>query len=134
MRFCTEVRFAVREYACSAVDVIARRIRLSFLNVEAAQEALPKIIDIMTQELKWSKAEAKSQHEKAMEFLRAQMGYDVNKGARDGTPVELTYDEIQKYTKQFLSLDKDRKGYIGINDLRRSFKVYLISAFICHSV
>lgn len=49
-----EVRYAVRhEYAQTAVDVLARRTRLSFLNAQAALEALPKVIDIMSHELKW---------------------------------------------------------------------------------
>lgn len=43
----------------NAIDMIARRLRLSFLNVQAAQEALPGIIDIMAEELKWSADEKK---------------------------------------------------------------------------
>ena len=38
-----EVKYAVREYAATAIDVIARRLRLSFLNVQAAEEALPRL-------------------------------------------------------------------------------------------
>ena len=41
----------------TAIDMIARRLRLAFLNVQAAQEALPGVIDIMAEELKWSKEE-----------------------------------------------------------------------------
>jgi glycerol-3-phosphate dehydrogenase len=49
-----EVRYAVRhEYAQTAIDVLARRTRLAFLNAQAALEALPKVIDIMGTELKW---------------------------------------------------------------------------------
>jgi glycerol-3-phosphate dehydrogenase len=49
-----EIRYAVRhEYAQTAVDVLARRTRLAFLNAQAALEALPKVIDIMAHELKW---------------------------------------------------------------------------------
>ena len=49
-----EVRYAVRhEYAQTAVDVLARRTRLAFLNAQAALEALPKVIDIMGAELNW---------------------------------------------------------------------------------
>lgn len=52
-----EVRYAVRhEYAQTAIDVLARRTRLAFLNAQAALEALPKIIDIMSDELKWDRA------------------------------------------------------------------------------
>jgi glycerol-3-phosphate dehydrogenase len=50
----SQIRYAVKEYACTAIDVIARRLRLAFLNVQAAQEALPAIVDILAEELKWS--------------------------------------------------------------------------------
>lgn len=115
-----EVRFAIREYACTAVDVIARRLRLSFLNATAATEALPKIIEVMAQELKWSKAEAQKQHDEALAFLKKQMGFELGKDLRQ--PVELTLDEVGKYSRQFEAMDRDNKGYIGINDLRRSLK------------
>ena len=49
------MKYAVKEYACTAVDVLARRTRLAFLNVQAAHEALPKIVDIMAAELGWDK-------------------------------------------------------------------------------
>lgn len=49
-----EVRYAVRhEYAQTAVDVLARRTRLAFLNAQASLEALRRIIDIITEELRW---------------------------------------------------------------------------------
>lgn len=51
-----EVRYAVRhEYAQTAVDVLARRTRLAFLNAQAALEALPGVIDVMAAELHWDK-------------------------------------------------------------------------------
>lgn len=51
-----EVRYAVRhEYAQTAVDVLARRTRLAFLNAQAALEALPRVIDIMAEELGWDR-------------------------------------------------------------------------------
>ncbi|KAJ3035348.1 mitochondrial glycerol-3-phosphate dehydrogenase [Rhizophlyctis rosea] len=57
-----EVRYAVRrEYACTVVDVIARRTRLAFLNAEATLEALPRIINIMASELDWS--DSRKSHE-----------------------------------------------------------------------
>lgn len=55
-------RYGVREYACTAIDMIARRMRLAFLNVQAAQEALPEIICIMGEELNWSEDEKKVRH------------------------------------------------------------------------
>jgi glycerol-3-phosphate dehydrogenase len=43
-----EVKYAVKEYARSAVDVIARRTRMSFLNVLAADEALPSRVNLIS--------------------------------------------------------------------------------------
>lgn len=54
-----EVRYAIKEYAMTAVDVIARRLRLAFLNTYAAHETLEKVVDIMAKELQWSNAERK---------------------------------------------------------------------------
>ena len=51
--------YAIKEYACTVVDVIARRTSLAFLNVQAAEEAIPCIVDIMGKELGWSKEERK---------------------------------------------------------------------------
>ena len=54
-----QVVYAVREYAADAIDVLARRTRLAFLNVHAAEEALPKVIDILAEQLKWNDAKKK---------------------------------------------------------------------------
>ncbi|CAA9997041.1 unnamed protein product [Nesidiocoris tenuis] len=118
-----EVRYGVREYALNAVDMIARRIRLAFLNTQAAMEALPQIIDIMAEELHWSEADKRKQMEAATEFINCQMGGQVNRASRGKVAVNLTHDELQTYIKRFQLLDSGNKGYISINDIRRSFKM-----------
>jgi len=117
-----EVKYACREYAATAVDVIARRLRLSFLNVQAAEESLPKVVEIMGDELGWDKNERAKQTEDAISFLRMQMGKDVNKASQDNIPVSLTKTEIAEYVKRFNALDDGKKGYISINDIRKSLK------------
>ncbi|EIW59309.1 DAO-domain-containing protein [Trametes versicolor FP-101664 SS1] len=65
-----EVRYAVRnEYAQTAIDVIARRCRLSFLNAQAALDALPRVVELMAEELHWSAARAKAETAAGTEFL-----------------------------------------------------------------
>ncbi|KAK5127335.1 hypothetical protein LTR85_006674 [Meristemomyces frigidus] len=65
-----EVRYAVRhEYALTAVDVLARRTRLAFLNAQAALESLPQVIDLMGEELKWSKARKAQEWKDGLNFL-----------------------------------------------------------------
>lgn len=67
-----EVRFAVRsEYAETAIDVLARRTRLSFLNAQAALQALPRVIDIMADELKWSKQRKETEWTDGVKFLES---------------------------------------------------------------
>lgn len=64
-----EVSYAVKEYARTAVDVLARRTRLSFLNVVAAEEALPKVIQIMAKELNWNEKKQKVRPKKHPSFF-----------------------------------------------------------------
>ena len=45
--------YVFQEYALTAVDMIARRLRIAFLNVQAADEILPRVIEIMGNELGW---------------------------------------------------------------------------------
>lgn len=84
-----EVRYAVRrEYACTAVDVLARRIRLAFLNVHAALDALPRVVEIMAEELHWDQARQDKETEEAKQFLTT-MGLPVQPiayptGVQDG--------------------------------------------------
>ncbi|KAG0230771.1 mitochondrial glycerol-3-phosphate dehydrogenase [Actinomortierella wolfii] len=73
-----EVRYAVRrEFACTAVDVLARRTRLAFLNANAALEALPRVVDIMADELHWNEDRKQQEIEQAKQFLTT-MGMPVH--------------------------------------------------------
>lgn len=67
-----EVRYAVRhEYALTATDVISRRLRLSFLNAQVALEALPRVIDIMAEELNWNAARRQQEMVHTARFLQS---------------------------------------------------------------
>jgi glycerol-3-phosphate dehydrogenase len=65
-----EVVFAVRhEYAESAVDVLARRTRLSFVDIKAALICLPRVLDLMQGELKWDAARRQKEEAEALRFF-----------------------------------------------------------------
>ncbi|ROW04110.1 hypothetical protein VSDG_00709 [Cytospora chrysosperma] len=67
-----EVRYAVHhEYAQTAVDVLARRTRLAFLNAQAALESLPKVIDIMASELNWDTKRKDLEWKETVAFLES---------------------------------------------------------------
>lgn len=79
-----EVIHAIRhEYALTATDVLARRTRLAFLNVRAALDALPRVVDIMGKELGWSSSEKKRQTAQAIQFFST-MGLDLAENAGKG--------------------------------------------------
>lgn len=65
-----EIRYAVRnEYAQTVIDVIARRTRLSFLNAQAALDAVPRVVEIMAEELDWDRERRRKEVEGAVVFL-----------------------------------------------------------------
>lgn len=65
------------------------------------------------------------QYKAASDFLANEMGQTVNRASKDKIPINLTKDEIQLYIKRFQIIDKDNKGYVSINDIRRGLKVRL---------
>lgn len=64
-----EVRYAVREMARTAIDVLARRTRLAFLDNEAARSALPAVVRILGDELNWDFARRQRELAEAEAFL-----------------------------------------------------------------
>ncbi|KAK3114989.1 mitochondrial glycerol-3-phosphate dehydrogenase [Teratosphaeriaceae sp. CCFEE 6253] len=97
-----EVRYAVRhEYAQSAVDVLARRTRLAFLNAQAALEALPQVIDLMSEELKWSAKRRDREWKDAVNFLGS-MG--LPKGKLELTRQDVEAGKVGKYVDEEYSM------------------------------
>ncbi|KID76188.1 Glycerol-3-phosphate dehydrogenase [Metarhizium brunneum] len=75
----SELRHAVRsEAACTAADVIARRMRLAFLDVDVALHALPRVIDVLAEELAWSESRKEQEWRDTVRFMRS-MGLDEDK-------------------------------------------------------
>ena len=97
-----EVRYAVRhELAQTAVDVVARRTRLAFLNAQAALEALPGVIDIMAEELKWDSHRKEVEFKTGVQFL-ASMGLPA-------TMLKITRKEVEEGKARFATDDERRQ-------------------------
>lgn len=104
-----EVVYAIRnEYAQTAIDVLARRTRLAFLSCQAALDALPRVVELMSKELKWDDARCKVEHENALTFLKS-MGLDDLSRAR----AQYSDEELQKYKQLFQKIDYARCGRIA---------------------
>ena len=75
-----EVRYAVHnEYTLTAVDFLARRSRLTFLNAQIALDVLPKVVEIMAQELHWP---AKRRRQEILDTERFMESMGVPLGSR----------------------------------------------------
>uniref|UniRef100_A0A8C4QKA0 Glycerol-3-phosphate dehydrogenase n=1 Tax=Eptatretus burgeri TaxID=7764 RepID=A0A8C4QKA0_EPTBU len=115
----SEARYAVQEYACTAIDVLARRTRLAFLHVQAADEALPRIVDILAQELGWNSKRKKAELDAAREFLLHEMGYRARSEQLTHSEINLSPADIDRCKKRFLKFDQDNKGFITTLDVQR---------------
>ncbi|KAI6223822.1 Glycerol-3-phosphate dehydrogenase [Aphelenchoides fujianensis] len=117
-----EVQYAIREYACTAIDVVARRLRLAFLNTYAAHQVLDQVVEIMSKELKWSTDEAKRQLDNARQFIDREMGQEARAQSVSEITLNLTREEVNAAKERFNLLDTDRKGHITVNDIRKHFR------------
>jgi glycerol-3-phosphate dehydrogenase len=65
-----EVRYAIdHEFAVKPADILGRRTRLAYLNSTAAKLALPRVVEIMGDQLGWDEARRLREHEMAEELL-----------------------------------------------------------------
>ena len=119
-----EVKYACRrEYACTAVDVLARRTRLSYLNARAALESLPRVIEIMSSELGWDEARKQREGQEARLFLlsmglsiKEQVSYPVSTLIGDDS-AHFVPGEIDKFHQLFVSLDSNKDGALSPSEL-----------------
>ncbi|XP_023698636.2 glycerol-3-phosphate dehydrogenase, mitochondrial [Paramormyrops kingsleyae] len=116
----SEVQYAIKEYACTTIDVIARRTRLGFLNVQAADEALPRIVEIMGKQLRWSEQKKREELAAAKQFLHHEMGYKAkSEQLTNMSEIALTSAEVDRYKKRFHKFDKENKGFITTVDVQQ---------------
>jgi len=120
-----EVIYSSRhEYAFTAVDIIAHRTRLAFLNSDAALQALPRVIQLMSQQFNWDSARRIQEYQRAVQYINTmnrkgrKIGLDAaadKKSLRDAekrlrsvfdSPV-FPEEQIEKLRAAFKSADTD---------------------------
>ena len=75
-----EVSYALRcEYALHAIDVLARRMRLAFLDNRAAKKALPKIVALMARQLRWNHKRIHEEIDVGIRFLDTMLTNSASK-------------------------------------------------------
>ncbi|KAH8316275.1 hypothetical protein KR067_004130 [Drosophila pandora] len=118
-----EVRQGVRDFACTLEDMVARRLRVAFLNVQVAEAILPQVANIMAKELHWSQEEKNRQIHKTRAFLHTQMGQLTKEDSPHMTiPIKMSANQVRMYATQFKVLDDKGTGYVSIADCCRAMK------------
>lgn len=59
----------------------------------------------------------------AREFIEVEMGQNARDHSISSLPISLTAEEMQAARERFRTLDKENKGHVTLNDLRRHFQV-----------
>lgn len=99
-----EVLYAARhEYACTAVDVLARRTRLAFVDAQAALAALPRVIEIMSKEIGWSRARQRAEYAHGVKFLGS-MGLAPAAANESATAAAAMWDGARSWRAWFARL------------------------------
>lgn len=78
-----EIIYCIKnEYCLTAMDFLARRSRLVFLDIKGALAALPHVVEIMAKELNWSKARIRKELEDGKKMIESfSCGIPGQKGA-----------------------------------------------------
>ena len=67
-----EVIYAARaEFCRSASDFLARRSRMAFLDVQASEMAINRVVELLAKELKWGWRRRRAETKKTREFLKS---------------------------------------------------------------
>jgi len=111
-----EIEYACKhEMAMTVKDMLTLRMRLAYLNSEAAKAAIPRVADVMAASLKWSKKEKQAQIEQAMDYIGQFGGPIANKaGAKIRSATFTDLHEV------FTSLDKEGSGYLDMSKLNKA--------------
>uniref|UniRef100_A0A1I8JR87 glycerol-3-phosphate dehydrogenase n=1 Tax=Macrostomum lignano TaxID=282301 RepID=A0A1I8JR87_9PLAT len=66
-----------QEYACRAIDILARRTRLAFTNVPRRRRGPARVVAIMAEELGWSDEKCREELKHCKRYLQHEMGYNL---------------------------------------------------------
>ncbi|ODO07343.1 glycerol-3-phosphate dehydrogenase [Cryptococcus wingfieldii CBS 7118] len=113
-----EARYACRcEYAVTAADFVARRTRLGFLDVQATVESLPRVLDIMGEELGWDRARKEVEFDEVVGFLRSM-------GLPEVSQVSSSNDQVLRVKERYIAqLDLQQRRLLPAIETSLSSKI-----------
>ena len=106
-----------KEFACTIVDVL-NRWRLPFLDIDATIEIIPKIAEVMENELSWTDRERTAMINEAVALSEK-----VNHRHKVLNRLDVQFDsKDDKALDKFKAIDRAGKGYIFTGELIESLK------------
>lgn len=112
-----EVSYICRhEMVCTVKDMLTLRMRIAYLNKEAAIAAAPRVAELMAKELNWSRWERKQQLKEALDALDSFGGSIPNKVSDEFHNVKAVHEVFEK-------MDLDGSGYIDFTEFKDCCKL-----------
>ena len=105
------------EMICTLADMMTIRMRVAYLNKDAAIDAAPKIADLMAKEMGWSRREKNRQLKETLELLNVFGGPIPEKGE-----VALAR-QVENVRHVFEQFDRDNTGYIDLTEFLDTCKI-----------
>ena len=110
-----EIDYACQhEMVCTVKDMLTLRLRLAYVNKEAALSIAPKVAELMAKSLGWSRREKKRQLKEAEEYIQTFGGAYPNK-AEDRLSSIATVSDVQDL---FHTFDVGDTGYIDLTEFK----------------
>ena len=112
----SEVIYACKyEMVNTVKDMLTTRMRLAYINSEAAKQAIPRVADLMASTLKWSKKERDAQVKLAHDYI-GQFGGPI----ADKSAAKLRSATFTDLHETFVGIDLDGSGYIDEDELNKA--------------
>ena len=106
-----EIEYACKhEMAMTVKDMLTLRMRLAYINSEAAKQAIPRVAELMAQHLKWDKKEKERQIKDAKQYIGYFGGPVANKAN-----AKMRQATVTDLHEVFAELDKPGSGYMDID-------------------
>jgi len=111
-----EVEYACKnEMVCTVKDMLTLRMRLAFLNKEAALSAAPLVADLMAKSLGWSRREKKRQLQEAIDLIHTFGGPYPNSEEDRAFSHISTVGDVRDL---FQTFDAMETGYIDLTEFK----------------
>ena len=112
-----EIEYACRnEMVCTLKDMLTLRLRIAYLNKDAALSVAPRVADLMANALGWSRSEKKKQLQEAIDHLHSFGGAYP----KDDKDVVSTVSDVRDLFRTF---DTAGNGYIDLAELQGAAKM-----------